>query len=150
MTNNAGVPGRRERVLRSEAGVAPVSPAERMDPCDVREDPDLGMLVARAPEGVRHSDACGFLSNGGITRGRAYRPANFMKLAPDGTPKFVVRCSVYLTAADDASPSICRMRGYLGIWPLFLWVRSDRASEWDATFERVRDYLARHEIQQGK
>ena len=146
VTNAVGVSERRERILRSEAGVAPVSPAERERPCDVREDPELGMLVARTPEGVRHFDACGFRTGGAITEGRSYRPANFMKLAPDGTPKFVVKCSVHVTAADYAPPSACQMQGDFGAWPLFLWVRSDRAPEWDATFERVRDYLARQTV----
>ena len=69
-----------------------------------------------------------------------------MKLAPDGTPKFVVRCNVYVAAGDDAGPSTCEMQGDFGIWPLFVSVLSDRASEWDATFERVRGYLARHTV----
>lgn len=32
---------------------------------------------------------------------------------------------------------------YFGIWPLFLWVPSNRAAEWNDTFLRVRDHLAR-------
>ena len=43
-------------------------------------------------------------------------------------------------------PALCELQGHFGVWPLFLWVRSDRAPEWDATFERVRDYLARHTV----
>ena len=112
----------------------------------MREDTALAMLVARAPQGVRPRDACGFSGGGAITNGRSYRPVNSMKLAPDGTPKFVVRCSVYVAASDDAGPSTCQMQGYFGAWPLFVSVLSDRAPEWDATFERVRDYLTRHTI----
>jgi len=145
VTNIVGVPARSEQAMRRQSGIYPVPrPGLRIEPCDVREDPELSMLVARAPEGVRHYDACGFKTGGAITKGRSYRPANFMRLASDGTPKFVVRCSVYVTAGDDAGPSTCEMQGDFGIWPLFVSVLSDRAPDWDATFERVRDYLARH------
>lgn len=145
VTNIVGVPARSEQAMRRQSGIHPVPrPDARIEPCDVREDPALGMLVARAPEGVRPRDACGFSGGGAITRGRVYRPANFMKLASDGTPKFAVLCGVYVTVADDAPPSTCQMQADFGIWPLFVSVLSDRAREWDATFERVRDYLARH------
>lgn len=110
----------------------------------MREDTALGMLIARAREGVGPRDACGFGAGGAITKGRSYRPANFMRLAPEGTSRFIVKCRVYVTAADDAPPSTCEMQSFFGAWPLYVSVLSDRAPEWDATFERVRDYLARH------
>jgi hypothetical protein len=69
-----------------------------------------------------------------------------MRLAPDSSPKFIVKCSAYVAAGEDAPPRPCEMLGYYGAWPLFLWVMSDRAAKWDATFERVREYLARHTV----
>lgn len=146
VTNIVGVPGRRERILRSDAGVEPISSLERGRPCDVREDPELNMLVARTPEGVSSRQACNFGTGGAVTKGRHYRSRSFLKLAPDGAPEFAVRCGVYVTAQDDAPPELCEMRAYFGVWPLFLRVRSDRAAEWDATFERVRAYLDQHTV----
>lgn len=147
VTNIVSVLDDRERILRGQSGInPPPQQGVRVAPCDVREDPELGMLVARAPPGVRHYDACGFRTGGAITKGRSYRPANFMKLAPNGTPKFVVQCGVYVTAADDAPPSTCEMQGFFGAWPLYVTVLSNRAAEWDATFESVRGYLARHTV----
>lgn len=139
----------RHRVLRSRAGMAPSTPWWRADPCDIREDAVLGMLVARAPEGGGSTmNYCGFNSSGAVLRGGIFvPPVSFLKLEPDGTPRFNVRCRVYVTA-EHGQPQgdSCELVGYLGIWPLILWVRSDRAAEWEATFERVRDYLSRHVI----
>jgi hypothetical protein len=147
VTNAVGTEEHRRRVLRSRAGVAPAGPHHQRRPCDVREGPAFGMLVARAPEGMATLSACEFFSSGAVLRGGTFvAPASFLKLEPDGTPKFSVRCSVYVTAEHAAPPRLCELQGYLGIWPLFLWVRSDRAAEWDATFERVRAFLARHTV----
>lgn len=147
MTSIVRTPADRERVLRSLSGLNPFPQrGVRHDPCDVREDVELAMLVGRPPEGVPYRNACGFLGGGAITNGRTYRPAHFMKLAPDGTPKFIVMCSVYVPAGDDGGPAPCKMQGYFGKWPLFISVLSTRASDWDATFDRVTEYLSRHTV----
>ena len=149
VTNILRPAAERHRVLRSRAGMAPSTPWWRAPPCDVREDAALKMLVARAPEdaGSKFS-ACGFLSTGAVLRGGIFvPPVSFLKLEPDGTPRFSVRCPIYVTV-EHGQPQgdSCELQGYLGIWPLFLWVRSDRAAEWEATFERVRNYLSLHVI----
>lgn len=147
VTNQTGTAAHRRYTLRAQAGLARNVGSGDLDPCDVREDPALGMLVGRAPEGVRPFMACRFRSNGAVYRdGRHFAPASFLKLGPDGEPKFAALCPVYIAAGDAAEPEGCEFVGYFGVWPLFLPMRSDRAPEWDGDFERVRAFLARHVV----
>jgi len=137
----------RRRVLWSRSGMASLT-AELHGRCAFRHDPALDMLVTEEPAEVRAARACwlsGF-NDTYLPDGRRFRPANFLKLEPDGAPRFVVRCAAYIANAPDVRPVFCEMQGYLGVWPLFVWVLSDRAAEWDETFLRVRDHLARHVV----
>lgn len=119
--------------------------ASGRQPCDTREDAALGLLVSRTPEGIRPSEACNFHSDSARHRsGRVLRPASFLKLEADGSPRFSVKCSMYVDAAAGVPPFACRMVGYHGPWPVIASVRSDRAAEWAETFDRLRDFLTRH------
>ena len=41
-------------------------------------------------------------------------------------------------------PPPCRMLGFFGAWPVVLYVTGDHPAEWEATFDRLREFLARH------
>lgn len=148
--HTAGTEAYRRYMMTLEAVVGSESGTGRQ-PCDTRWDEALGMLVSRTPEGLHPMDACKFGTVGSIHRnGRALMPAAFLKLEQDGTPRFSVKCRNYVTMADEGVPPRgCRMIGHHGPWPLIISVQSDRVMEWDTTFDRLRDFLARHEMQQN-
>jgi|GEM_PF-2600601 len=138
----------RQRILWSQSGMRDGMQTPVHGPCAYRYDSALDLLATEEPHQASAARACrlsGFVGRG-TADGRLYRPANFLKLEPDGTARFVVRCEAYMHDAPDAIGSYCELQGYLGVWPLFVWVLSDRAAEWDETFLRVRDHLARHVV----
>jgi hypothetical protein len=109
------------------------------------------MLVGRAPAGLRPTQACNF--SGGVTvlrDGRHVAPASFLKLDQEGSPVFGGRCPGFLDPSDPPSPVnsvlLCRMRGFFGVWPIELSLRSDRTPEWAVTYERVIDFLRRYVV----
>lgn len=119
-----------------------------VSPCEFHEDPVLGMLVGRVPEGQRIFRACNMGGTPAVhTRtGRTFDRATFLMREADGTPRFAVRCPTFAGPDDGAGAYGCEMLGYFGVWPLIISVRSDQASEWNATFLRVRDFLTRHTV----
>ena len=140
-------PEHRQRVLWGKSGMGEHVFLRRGRRCAFRHDELLDMLATEAPPDPVAARACELSGFVGMTTqdGRTFRPANFLKLEPDGSARFVVRCRAYVTAVPGgASAPYCELQGYLGIWPLFLWVPSDRAAEWNETFERARSFLARH------
>lgn len=147
LTDGASSEAHRRYNIRLRVGLARGAGSGILEPCDIREDPALGMLVGRAPEGVNPFGACRFGTTVAVHRdGRRFPPASFMKSGPDGEPKFGVRCREFVAAGDGAPPGGCELVGFFGVWPLFFSVPSDRAAEWDETFERVRAFLARHAV----
>ncbi len=148
LTGVIGTEQDRQRVLWSLSGMGEGIWTPMHGPCAYRHDPTLDLLATEEPHDPQAARACrlsGFV--GGETRdGRRYRPATFLKLEPDGTARYVVRCMAYMHDVPDAQARSCELQGYLGIWPLFMWVPSNRAAEWDDTFLRVRHHLARHAV----
>ncbi len=119
-----------------------------VSPCEFHEDPVLGMLVGRVPGGQRIFDACNMGGTPAVhTRtGQTFDRATFLKRETDGTPRFAVRCRTFAGPDDGAGAFGCEMLGFFGVWPLTISVRSDEPSEWNATFLRVHDFLARHTV----
>jgi hypothetical protein len=145
--NNTGsIANQHYNILLRAGLVARVSGQPRR--CEFQENAMLGMLVGRSPAGERLFSACNVPSTGMVDArtGRFFDRATFLKRESDGTPKFGVSCAVFTGPDDGVGPSGCEMIGYFGIWPLFIGVPSDRVAEWDETFDRVRDHLARHII----
>lgn len=142
----AGAPGNRRYNMLYMAGLA--TRGMRLPPCEFREDPVLGMLVGRTPEGQRIFDACNVSSSGMLeTRtGRFFDRATFLMREVGGTPKFGVRCRVFTGPEDGVGPSDCELVGYFGIWPMEMVLLSNRVGEWNATFDRVREFLAQHVV----
>ncbi len=142
----AGAASNRRYSVLYMAGLA--ARGMRLPPCEFREDPVLRMLVGRTPQGQRIFDACNVSSSGMVeTRtGRFFDRATFLMREADGTPKFGVRCRVFTGPEDGAGPSPCKLVGYFGIWPMEMTVPSNRVGEWNATFDRVRNFLARHVV----
>jgi hypothetical protein len=146
LTNVLGSAERRREVLRRQAGhdVRVVLNG----PCEVREDPILGMLVGRPPEGLR-GRACGL---GAVDppqwdrSGREPRQATFLKRDASGEPRFVVICYDWVEDSTQRATGNCQLQGHFGDWPLFLWVPNNRATEWEAIHERVQGFLARHAV----
>jgi hypothetical protein len=136
----------RQRVLWGKSGMREGLQMPVHGPCAYRHDSALDLLATQEPHEASAAMACGLMGFVGrvTSDGRRYRPANFLKLEPDGTARFVVQCEAYIYDVPDRFASYCELQGYLGIWPLFMWVPSNRAAEWDETFDRVRDHLARH------
>jgi hypothetical protein len=119
-----------------------------VSPCEFHEDPVLGMLVGRVPEGQRIFRACNMGGTPALhTRtGRTFDRATFLMREADGTPRFAVRCRTFAGPDDGAGAFGCEMLGFFGVWPLTISVRSNEASEWNATFLRVHDFLASHTV----
>lgn len=138
----------RHRILWGLSGMRESVWTRVHGPCAYRLDPALDLLATEEPMEASAARACrlsGFV--GQVTGdGRRYRPANFLKLEPDGSARLVVRCMAYMHDVPHPMASNCELQGYLGIWPLFLWVPSNRAADWDETFLRVREHLARHVV----
>jgi hypothetical protein len=138
----------RQRVLWGISGMREHLRNPVHGPCAFQHDPGIDMLVTDEPTSLESARACGILGYGSLrTRdGQILRAAQFLKLEPDGSARFVVRCMAYVTAAPDLPAPFCELQGYLGQWPLFMWVPSNRAAEWNETFLRVRDHLAHHVV----
>jgi len=137
---------RRHSVLWWGSGMESRVPDRSRGPCSFQYDETIGMLATDRPREQRAASACniiGYLGPDGTGR---YSPRNFLKLEPDATPRFVVRCPWYAWEPTTERPWFCELQGYLGIWPLFLWVTSDSATQWNETFLRVRDHLSRHVV----
>lgn len=150
VTNIVGTDQRRAAVLRHRAGH---DRSGFLDgPCEVRDDPVLGMLVGRPPEGARVR-ACGGIAPSPFPpppwdrSGRQPRLANFLKLDPGGTPRFVVICLDWVEDSAERSTGNCRVEGYLREWPLFFSVPNNRADAWEAMYDSVQSFLERHLVQ---
>jgi len=148
LTGVIGTAENRQRVLWGRSGMREHFQTRMFGPCAHRHDAALDMLSTDEPLDSRAAQACQLTGFVGVVGpdGRRYRPANFLNLEPDGMPRFVVRCQAYVRDAPDGRGQTCELQGYFGIWPLFMWVSSNRAAEWDETFLRVRDYLERHVV----
>ncbi|MBR0656622.1 hypothetical protein [Plastoroseomonas arctica] len=148
LTGVIGTAENRQRVLWAQSGMREGGHTRLYGPCAHRHDAALDMLSTDEPLDSRAAQACQLSGFVGVVGpdGRRHRPANFLKLEPDGTPRFVVRCQAYVRDAPDGRGRTCELQGYFGIWPLFMWVPSNRAAEWNETFLRVRDHLARHVV----
>ena len=117
--------------------------------CIFHEEPTLGMLVGRGPQGQRSSSECRANTNHARLRdGRLFSGATFLKQNEDGSPRFGVFCYLFLGPDDNAGSHSCEMRGYFGIWYWEASVPSDRVREWDAVYERLNGFLTQHVIEQ--
>lgn len=136
----------RQRVLWGKSGMHEHLRDPTRGLCAFQHDPALDMLVTDEPTSLESARACGILGYGALrTRdGQVVRAANFDKLEPDGSARFVVTCQSYIADPPGMAGPFCELQGYLGQWPLFMWVPSDRAAEWSATFLHVRDHLSHH------
>jgi hypothetical protein len=149
LSNYTSTPERRQYVLGSLAGH---DTRRRWNgPCEVHEDPALGMLVGQAPEGQR-AQACGVFWSPAPhwdTSGRLPRQATFLKREADGSARFVVRCRNWIEDATRPSTTNCQLLAFFGEWPLLMWVPNNRSADWEATYERVVGFLARHLVVQN-
>lgn len=117
-------------------------------PCKIFDDPDIGMIVAETPEGLRPGQACNFIGNPAIRRdGKSFPPRNFLKLNSDGAPKFNVRCRAFSSDEEDQRSAGCLLRGYFGIWPISIRFRGSRPKEWGHTYEHVQQFLTKYVIE---
>ncbi len=148
VTGGLGTAEHRQRVLWVRSGMREHSFNRTRGPCAFRHDPHLDMLVTNEPASSEAAMACSLSGFLGLRTqdGRIFRPANFLKLEPDGSARFMVSCHAYVASAPDVAAPFCELVGYFGQWPLFMWVPSDRAAEWNETFLRVRDHLASHVV----
>ena len=148
LTGVIGVEEERQRVLWVRSGMREHLFTRTSGPCAYRDDPVLGLLATAEAHDIRDIRACnlGGLSPHVTPQGRRYLAANFLKLESDGRARFSVRCHAHIHSVPDSEARYCELQGYLGQWPLFMWVLSNRAAEWDETFLRVRDHLARHVV----
>lgn len=131
----------RNRIMLRRVGMDPRHANVSGDRCSFRYDEELDMLATDRMSSLQAAAACHLVNHLGTDLTGRYSARNFMKLAPDGTPRFVVRCNSWPWEQAPERPWFCELQGYIGIWPLFIWVPTDRPSEWDEIFLRVKDYL---------
>lgn len=149
VTDKVGTEAHRRHTLAYAAGLAGWEGrrGKGRDPCEAHWDETLGMIVSRPPERVPPGFACNLAPYPLSLDGRALTPATFLKVEPDGTPRFAASCPDYAPPADPRSRySRCRLLGSFGPWPLVMYVPSGDAAAWQPLLDRLRDFLAQHTV----
>jgi hypothetical protein len=143
VTSVIGTEAHTQRVLGARSGLN-LGELYAGRPCAIGCDEAHDLITVSVPEGVPPYKARNFSGHGSRSReGVVSQPRHFAKANPDGSLRYVVRCTGYTDDPRGRGGS-CQLQGYFGIWPLFMWVDADRIEEWDAVYTRVSDLLARH------
>lgn len=148
LSNAVSSEARRRYYIQLTAGLDKGSGALAPGPCDFRKDAALGMLVGRVPQGERITKACGIYSTGMVDNrtGRFFNQASFLMREAAGSPRFSLRCPHFVGPDDGTFPTTCHIYAYFGAWQISIWVPSDRPADWNATYVRIQEFLARHTV----